>query len=317
MLLILTNSQDATADYLVPILADAGIPLKRLNTDTLLTDTSIVFRPGKPVLMTELDELTPPDVHNIWYRRPEQLKDARFADSPEGRYAIDEWSEAIEGFLAHVPMRRWMNHPSANASASHKLEQLTTAKSLGFNIPDTLVTKDAAEAREFFERHDGQVVVKPMSGGYIERDGENDSLIYTNRVEKHHLESAGDLGHCPTLFQRLLPKRSDVRITVVDAVVHAIELHAMGGDGGQRCDIRRNNMSDVEYTQIELPQSVASLVRRLVSHYGLRFAAIDMAVDLDGEWHFLEVNPNGQWAWLDLSAGTTISHSFVRAFSHA
>jgi hypothetical protein len=315
MLLILTNSQDATADYLVPILTASGIPSQRLDTDTVLGNASVNFRPGKPVLVVGADELTPEQVRNIWYRRPEQLKDVRFSDSPEGRYVINEWSEAIEGFLAHVPICRWMNHPSANAAASHKCEQLTTAKSLGFRLPDTLVTQDTNAARVFFTRHDGQVVVKPMSSGYIEREGQNDSLIYTTRIEEHHLHSPHDLANCPTLFQQLIRKRSDVRITMVDDAVHAIELQARDADGFQRCDIRRNNMSDVEYAQIELPHSVATSLRKLVTHYELRFAAIDMVIDLDGEWYFLEVNPNGQWAWLDLAAGMTIANSFVKAFS--
>lgn len=316
MLLILTNSQDATANYLVPILVASNIPLVRLDTDKLLGYTSISYRPGNPILTVGADRLLPQHVRNIWYRRPEHLSDERFSDSPEGRYAINEWSEAIEGFLAHVPKSRWMNHPSANALASHKVEQLTTAKSFGLLIPDTLVTQDAAEARAFFDRHDAHVVVKPMSNGYIVRDGQNDSLIYTNRVERHHLDLAHDLIHCPTLFQQLIRKRCDVRITVVEDALHAVELRAKDEDGFQRCDIRRNNMSDVQYTETKLPQTVGTLLRRFVTHYGLRFAAIDMVIDLDGEWYFLEVNPNGQWAWLDIAAGMTIGNSFVKAFAN-
>ncbi len=316
MLLILTNSQDATVDYLVPILAASGVQLKRLDTDKFLTDASLSFRPNKPTLTVGMEELSAQQVSTIWYRRPEQLKDERFGDSPEGRYTLNEWSEAIEGFLAHVPKTRWMNHPSVNALASHKLEQLTMASTLGFNIPDTLVTQDIGDARRFYELHDGHLIVKPMSSGYIERGGYNDSLIYTNTVEQCHMATIDDLVHCPTLFQQQIRKSNDVRITVVDGDIHAVELRARDYSGSQRCDIRRNNMSDVEYTKIDLPQSIEILIRRLIAQYGLRFAAIDMAVGLDGNWYFFEVNPNGQWAWIDLSAGTKIADSFVRAFSN-
>nr|WP_164102231.1 hypothetical protein [Candidatus Laterigemmans baculatus] len=303
-------------DYLEPILAASGIPLVRLDTDSLLGGCMLSFRLGEPRISIGEHELYPKQVKNVWYRRPEQLRDERFGESPEGRYALSEWSEAVEGFLAHIPKCRWMNHPSANASASHKLEQLSTAASLGFTVPETLVTQDATAARAFFDRCGGRVIAKPMSTGYVERDGANDSLIYTNKVERHHLDSSGDLVHCPTLFQQFVPKRSDVRVTVVDSDVHAVELRAVGEDGMQRCDIRRNNMSDVTYADIELPQAVDSLLRKLVAHYELRFAAIDMAVGRDGEWYFFEVNPNGQWAWLDLSGGTAIASSFVRSFAN-
>ncbi len=57
-------------------------------------------------------------------------------------------------------------------------------------------------------------------------------------------------------------------------------------------------MEDVSYRVIDLPPEGQSKIRALMAHYGLRFAAIDMAVDTEGKWFFLEVNPNGQWAWI-------------------
>lgn len=317
MILALTNSEDATSDYLLPVLADAGIPFLRLDTDTLISSSTLSYCKGSPVFTVKGQRLSPKSISHIWYRRPERLKDARFDDTPEGSFAINEWSEAIEGFLAHVPRSKWMNHPSINVAASSKLEQLSSASSLGIKIPDTLMTQDEWEAKAFFERHGGKVIVKPMSNGYIDRNGETDSLIYTNRVERHHLENDEDIINCPTLFQQYIPKVSDVRITVVDNDMHALALHASDGDGQQRCDIRRNNMTDVAYNQIKLPPPISNFVSRLVNRYELRFAAIDMAVDVDGNWVFFEVNPNGQWAWLDLSAGAKIATSFVKSFSNA
>ena len=110
-------------------------------------------------------------------------------------------------------------------------------------------------------------------------------------------------------------KSTDVRITVIDQAVHAVELYAQDSEGKQRCDIRRNNMTDVEYKLTELPEEITTMIRNLMAHYRLRFAAIDMVVDFDGKWHFLEVNPNGQWAWMDLAGASNIAHSFVEAFT--
>ena len=130
-----------------------------------------------------------------------------------------------------------------------------------------------------------------------------------------HLEDLEDMAVCPTLFQQFIQKRTDVRITVVDSDVHAVELLAGDRPGEQRCDIRRNNMSDVVYRPITLPEDVKVALQKLMKHYRLRFGAIDMAVAGTGEWYFLEINPNGQWAWLDMTAGTNIASSFVKIFS--
>jgi len=129
------------------------------------------------------------------------------------------------------------------------------------------------------------------------------------------LDDLAELSSCPTFFQQLVNKSSDVRITVVDGEYHAVELIAKDADGTQRCDIRRNNMADVEYREITLPTAIHEKVSRMMSHYNLRFAAIDMVVATTGEWYFLEVNPNGQWAWLDLDGNSNIAGSFVKAFS--
>ena len=210
-----------------------------------------------------------------------------------------------------------MNHPSSNVLASHKLHQLSTATLLGLSVPDTLVTQDAAHVREFFTLHAGAIIAKPMARGYVEwQQGQVDTLIYTNRVQASDLDCLDDLRACPTLFQKYIDKQSDVRITVVDSHLCAAELLATDGDGKQRCDVRRNNMEDVAYREIRLPDDIEMKLRTLTAHYCLRFAAIDMVIDTSGQWFFLEINPNGQWAWLDLVGGMKIADYFVGSFAN-
>jgi glutathione synthase/RimK-type ligase-like ATP-grasp enzyme len=315
MLLILTNSHDATAEYLEAQLKKHSVAFLRFDTDSSLDKTQVSYRDGVPILRVDGQSYQPELFGNVWYRRPERLKHEALDDSPEGRFIYGEWAEALEGFLAHIPKARWVNHPTSNVGASHKIEQLTMARSLGFAVPETLVTQDANDLQLFFARHEGQIIVKPMASGYVERsEGETDSLVYTNRVHIKHLQNLDDLPTNPTLFQRYINKRCDVRITVVDEDVHAVALTALEPDGSQRCDIRRNNMDDVKYEGTSLPDDVALRIRTLMAHYGLRFAAIDMAIAADGKWYFFEINPNGQWAWLDESGVVNIASSFIRVF---
>lgn len=315
MLLIVTNSQDATADHLVHRLQRGGIEFLRFDTDRSLDGACLSYKGGLPSLAIEGAWYRPGDFENIWYRRPEPLRARMIDRSPEGKFALTEWSEALEGFLAHVPQDRWMNHPAKNVAASHKIEQLTTAAELGLRVPETLVTQDSGELKAFFQEHGGRIIVKPMAIGSVERpEGEASSLIYTNRVTDRMLEQLEDLKVCPTLFQRYVDKARDIRITIVDREMFAVAMLAQDEDGSQRCDIRRNDMDDVLYARESLPYDVASSLKLLMERYGLRFAAIDMVVDRAGSWHFLEVNPNGQWAWLDGVVDVDISMAFVRSF---
>jgi glutathione synthase/RimK-type ligase-like ATP-grasp enzyme len=126
------------------------------------------------------------------------------------------------------------------------------------------------------------------------------------------LKKTAAIGRCPTLFQERIVKSADIRITVVDQDLQAVELTAF--DHGQpRLDIRRNNMVDVKHRPTKLPITIVKQIRRLLASYGLRFAAIDLLRDANSKYVFLEINPNGQWAWLDLVGASNSRDPLIAA----
>jgi glutathione synthase/RimK-type ligase-like ATP-grasp enzyme len=312
VLIILTNSEDATSDYLCEVLRANCINYRRLDTDNIQKECSIGYKVGVSHLKIKSEQISSADIETVLVRRPKRLKIAG-DPSAETDHATDEWIEALEGFLAHVSFSKWVNHPSANAGASHKIEQISRARKLGLSAPDTLLTQEANEAKRFFAKHEHQVVVKPLASGYIERDKQlNDTVIYTSLISTKHLDQLGLICKCPTLFQQAVNKISDVRVCYVDGQTTAVEL-AFSENGRQRLDIRRNHMRGVKYRVVEIPSKVKKALHRLMQSYKLRFGAIDFVLDRRGEWYFLEINPNGQWAWLDLEGNSNVAGSFVRA----
>lgn len=309
MLLVVTNSEDATADYFCRRLRQESLPFVRLDSDADVRALRVAYDERGARLRIRGRWYEPADLGNIWLRRPRPIATKAGRDAAERQHVSVEWGEALEGFLAHIPIRRWINHPTANVVASHKLEQLTRARRLGLSVPQTVVTQDPGELRAFW-RSTKRIIAKPLASGYLERDdGRGDTLIYTSEVERHHLRNAGSVRTCPTLFQERIEKAYDVRVCVVDREMLAVAM--------LRCDrsldVRRDNMEGVTYRAAKPPARVARAVRRLVSSYGLRFGALDFVVDAAGTWYFLELNPNGQWAWLDLVGGADFAGQFCRA----
>ncbi len=313
MLLVLTSSGDVTADYLTAKLATAGVPFARLDTDTCAATARVSYDDGDVRLTLDDSSWRPADIHTIWLRRPKEILIDIGGDETERVHVANEWSEAIEGFLAHVPPDRWMNHPTRNVLASHKLEQLSRARAAGLIVPPTLVTQNREELDRFWTAQNGRVVAKPLASGYLERPNGTVTSIYTNRVFSRHLDAA-PLGSCPTLFQAEVTKDLDVRVTFVDERITAVGMRRHD-NGAQIVDIRRDNMQHVQYVPMTMPDSVAMALRAVIESYGLRFAAVDFAITPEGEWIFFEINPNGQWAWTDLAGATAIWQDFVHAFA--
>ena len=54
---------------------------------------------------------------------------------------------------------------------------------------------------------------------------------------------------------------------------------------------------------------------RYLRHMGLNFGAFDFIVDNNGQWWFLECNPNGQWLWMEFAAGLPLSETMARSLA--
>jgi glutathione synthase/RimK-type ligase-like ATP-grasp enzyme len=265
---------------------------------------------------TELGKISPPEISHVWLRRPHEIVSLAGTDPAELRHTSYEWSEAVEGFLSFIPERCWMNHPAKNVAASHKVEQLIRARSCGLSVPLTLLTQSEHAARQFWENCGGQMIVKPLASGFLERkSAKGNTNIFTSIVQKDDLKEIGRVVNCPTLFQEQIKKTSDIRICVIDNEMHAVQMLAPITNGIPRLDIRRYQMRDVQYKEVRIPLSFEASLRALIDTYKLRFAAVDAVVNDRDEWIFLEINPNGQWAWLDLEGGFDVAAAFVRAFS--
>jgi RimK-like ATP-grasp domain len=317
MIVVLSNSLDITADYVCSRLEKDRFDYIRLNTDELTEKAELLYQYNNLSLKVVHRKLRPEDISSVWCRRPKPLSfpDGKHFEKGEQTHTLSEWSAAIEGFFSHIPSKLWINHPRNNASASSKLEQLSRAKRFGLDIPRTLVSQSFDEVIQFWKACEGRLVTKPISHGYIERDDpEEDAVIFTNEVTLEQLnENQNNLSLCPTLFQEKVEKLCDVRINVIDQAVIATAIYSSAQENLQDIDIRRNNMSGVRYETIKLPSSLEGSLLKLCRSYKLRFAAIDMAITTDAKWVFFEINPNGQWAWLDLEGITDIASYLLMA----
>jgi glutathione synthase/RimK-type ligase-like ATP-grasp enzyme len=60
-----------------------------------------------------------------------------------------------------------------------------------------------------------------------------------------------------------------------------------------------------------LPQAVEDKLRTLMKRLGLDFGCIDLVLTPEGQYVFLEVNPAGQWGWIESATGMPISESIA------
>lgn len=299
---VFTGELDVTADAVIIELHRRGVPVFRCDPAAFPAQLTMAARstrgPWTGRLSTGQRTLDLADVVCSWWRRPTPISIP--AEVPDGEWVRREAVAGLRGMLSALP---WLNHPDDIHAAERKPVQLAAAAAVGLSVPPTLITNDPVEARSFVGEQ-GRVIYKPLSGGHL-GDGR---IIYATRVGS----AALDEGITVTAhsFQRQVPKAFEVRATVVDDQVFAARIDALSVLG--RTDWRAD-YQHLRYTPYALPDEVADCVRMLLRRLRLRFGALDFVVTPAGEHVFLEVNPNGQWAWIEDETGLPIAAAIADA----
>ena len=309
MILLATTSRDLTSDYVVLELRRRGVEHVRLNTEELPTARAW-FRPDGDGWSLDIGgrDVQLARVGAAYYRRPGlPLAPANTYSDADRLYVTTEWSAVLQCLYTELEAR-WLNAPSAIFAAEDKPRQLAAALSLGLSVPATMVTNDPEAAVTF--THGGPTVAKPLRQALLEEGGTG-RVIFTSRIGHGLVDvSAEAIRAAPMIFQREIPKIFDVRVTVVGESVFAASIHS------QECaetvvDWRRGSRPDLRHEVHNLPTTLVAACVALTRHFNLRFGAIDLVLDQDGKYWFLEINPNGQWAWIENRTGLPITSAIV------
>jgi hypothetical protein len=311
MILILTEPRDVHADHVAHKLRERGAGFRRFHPAEFPRHAELSLsysatgraryrlRAGGEAI--DLDRVTA-----VWYRRPrtpvphEEIADERVRASVEGEcqnFVHDVWNSLDCAWLPapHAVIRR----------ATLKASQLKVAGAVGFELPPTLFTNSPAEFLEFYREHNGHIISK-LSGFSVFREADSPFNRFTELVTKRDVGYAHAIRYCPVIFQAYVPKRVELRITVVGREVFAVEIHSQASNH-TRHDWRRYDDFKTPRLPHELPGDVEGRCVRLVERLGLCYGAIDMVLTPDGRYVFIEINPNGQYLWLEQATGLPIS----------
>jgi glutathione synthase/RimK-type ligase-like ATP-grasp enzyme len=199
----------------------------------------------------------------------------------------------------------WISEYSAILRAAHKNLQMPVASRLGFRVPDTLISSDPAAARNFIATHGhGAIIVKSLSSIFPARDGEG-SFFFARRISPENINiNLTNLHLAPAIFQQAVPTKADIRVTVIGNKLFAAKIV---DDNAYQTEyaayIRdwrlRHAKKEIKFEPFALPASVKRLCILLVEELGLQYGAIDLVIDEKNRFWFLEINPNGQWAFIE------------------
>lgn len=145
-------------------------------------------------------------------------------------------------------------------------------------------------------------IIKPLTTGKIV-NGQKCELIQTSRIDTYIEE---DISLTPIYVQEYVEKYYELRITIVDDKIYPVRI-----DAYNIVDWRVNQEYN-KYSLVDIPKNIENKCLEMLKILNLKFGAFDFIVNKKEEFIFLEVNPNGQWLWLEEILDLNISQEIVR-----
>lgn len=315
-ILIITRSDDNESVALVTeAIARAGGHTIRFDTDHYPTDVRLTAYYGasgdeRLTLTNDEGEFDLREVTAIWHRRlsfgsrlPETL------DRQLRGASLGETSAAAHGMLTSLKAFR-MDHVHHIRHAENKQLQIQIARELGLDTPRTLTTNDPGAVRDFATICEGGMIMKMLSS-FAVYDDARELVVFTNPVKAEDLADLSGLNLCPITFQELIPKSLELRVTVVGNRVMSASLDSKVSARAAH-DWRRDGVRMLQDWQpYQLPLEVEEKILRLMDYFSLNYGAIDIILTPDGRHVFLELNPVGEFFWLEQTPGLPISRAIA------
>jgi hypothetical protein len=309
MILIVAPERDLHARCVARHLSDNGAQVHILDfglfADSAEISHFLAAKPGGRVTISfsHGGHLDLSEVCTVWYRRPRLPGLSQVLPFEADRtFALAEWNAVLDGIMAS-PETRFVNDPTRQRSAS-KPRQLQVAKQVGLAIPETLITSNADEARRFVEGFRRRVIHKPLTAP-------PDRFLGTKRWSEADDTALGNLRLAPTIFQEEIRGSLDLRITAIGEKLFVVGFPptALESAGESWIDNRLN--LEVPYREHVLPSSVETGVLAMMKGLGLSFGTVDMKIDESGNYVFLEVNPQGQFLYVEILTGIPLARAMA------
>ena len=300
MIVIITNKNDFTADFLILELNRRGVEYFRFNTEEYPTNVNISWIIKNGIILGKIEtnslSIDINKINSVWYRRPGlPLINDHIVNPDDKNFAFVESKYFLDGFLKTIN-GFWVSSPDSIYKAENKMYQLIIANQIGFTIYPTLFTNSPIELTNFYNENQN-IIYKPLRVGKIDRNGKPSGLIFTNLLSDNDKPIFNTIKNAPGIFQKKIEKSIELRITVIGNKIFPVEIHSQENEQSL-IDWRKIDSENIPHIPHILPKGIEEKCITLVKQMNLQFGAIDMILTPNGEYIFLEINPNGQWAWL-------------------
>ncbi|HEU4655716.1 MAG TPA: hypothetical protein VFS47_17130 [Steroidobacteraceae bacterium] len=315
MILIVSTPGDGPANAVEARLRARGLKILRFDTADFpaRANLTISYRPGvsKYTLRVNGETHRFDRLDAVWFRKPGQPEiHADIKDEEVRSVMQQDASEFLAAVWDSLDCRALPGTPSEMKVAQRKGSQLARAQALGFELAPTIVSNDPAEFLDLYRSENGRLISKIIGSLTLRSRMGSEFMRYTNTVSTRDVLHAHSISYGPLVLQAYVPKRVEIRVTVVGEKVFAAEIHSQSTNR-TRFDWRRYDLGSTPHKPHQLPREIVQRCVDLVKQSRLTYGTIDLILTPDDRYVFLELNSAGEYGWIEQLTGLPISDAIA------
>lgn len=240
------------------------------------------------------------NIKSVWYRRF-RINVTSISNTTKvtsvNQYAIEHLKARYDNILRILNGVKVLG--KFGLANFNKFEFLEICNSLNLNIPKTLITKSKLDLIRFFKECENSIITKSISCPFELPNFNNEAELISYKIGYTAEICEDDFNNFPdffdlSLFQEKIDKSLELRVIYINGECFTQAIFSQSKKESS-LDFRLGYSSGMRMCNYSLPEEIKNQVCKLMVKLDLNFGSIDLIVDLNGNYIFLEVNPNGQY----------------------
>jgi ATP-GRASP peptide maturase of grasp-with-spasm system len=313
LILIISEYNDITTNHVIDWLMYYGKEYYRLNVEDLV-EIDFLTNQEFSIKINNIETLLYSDITSVWFRRGRIILKVKKTEEIDlfnkyFNYFIKNEINVIEDYINYLlTLKKHIGNPTC--LDVNKLQVLNIAKSVGLDVPDYFITNSKENLLSNIFK-DNKYITKVLSNVFQFIHNDKSYMTYTEVLEEKLIKNLPK-EFFPSLCQVLIEKEFDIRIFFLNNNFYSMAIFSQKREES-KIDFRKYSYEkpDREVT-ITLPKGIENKIIKLMSELKLNSGSIDMILDKNGQYFFLEVNPIGQFGMVDFPCNYGICNEIAK-----
>ncbi|ELR68406.1 Integrase [Fulvivirga imtechensis AK7] len=317
MILIISQSLEATTDRIIDWINYYKIPFKRLNGIDVYRNISVKIDAYEKSIKIKGLDLT--KVKVVWFRRWfgfEDRSEVYFDQSLSKinslklqltKFTQSELKSVTDFFLKFLS--DFNAFDTLDVRELNKIEVLLKARELGISVPPTYISTKKSEVGDICRS--AQLITKAISNGpSIEHKSEH-YFGYTRLIDFKNDKSIPQ-SFLPSLFQQNIEKKFEIRTFYLEGNFYSMAIFSQK-DQQTSIDFRvYNKKYPNRRVPFQLPKQLESKLETLARHFKLSTCSFDIIKTVNNDYVLLEINSGGQFGMVSLPCNFFIEREIAK-----